>query len=127
MFDSVGDLRLTHHTAAEEDLLSAVAALGVGQSPYVSEYTLFCVFPNGAGVHHHHVGTLGFLDDFIAALGQKAPDPLRIRLILLATVGFHIGAGDGVLFPPVGGDVITILKLLPQLFFRNNGGFAGHV
>ena len=116
LFDPVGHHGLTCHAAAQEDLLSRMAALGVGQGTQVAENTLVGVFPDGAGVHYHHVRTLGFLADAVACLTQHTPDPLRIRLVLLTAVGLHIGHRGPTGLPPNSGDPVTIVKLLLQLF-----------
>ena len=68
-FDALRHLGFSRHAAAEENLLLRMAALGVGQGSQVAEDPLLGVFPDGAGVHHHHVGPLRFLADGIAALG----------------------------------------------------------
>ena len=126
LFDPVRDLGFPGHAAAQKDFLLRVAALGVGQGPQVAENPLLGVFPDGAGVHHHHVGALGALTDGIAALDQIASQLFGVGLVLLAAVGFHIGGGGAPLGLPPGGDFIAIGELGIQLFLRNNGCFGIH-
>ena len=126
VFDAVRHDLLAGHAAAEEDLLTGMAAFCVDQSAQIAENPLFRVFPDGAGVHDHHVGPLGLTADGIAALSQQTPELFGIRFILLAAVGFHIGYRHGILVPPIGGDLITIIELLTQLIFRNHSGFIAH-
>ena len=77
--------------------------------------------------YHYHVGTFGGVCNGVAALGQKAPDSLGIRFVLLAAISLYIGCGDGVPITPVSGDEVTIFKLLTQLFVGNDCGFIAHV
>ena len=81
------------------------------------------MLPDGAGVHNHHICTLGFVYNGIATFYQKTADPLGVSLILLTAVGLHIGLGGDVLLPPKGIDFIAEGKLLLQLFLRNNSCF----
>ena len=85
------------------------------------------MFPDGAGVHDHHIGTLRFLHNAVTAHGQIPAQFFGIRLVLLAAVGFHIGGGGDILLMPVGRDFIAIGKLLLQLRIRNHIGLLAHV
>ena len=109
LLDPGADHFLTGHAAAQEDLLRRMAALGVGQCAQIAEYALLRVFPDGAGVHNHHIGTFGLPDDGIAGLGQIAPEFFGVGFILLAAVGFHIGGGSSALCLPESGNFITFL------------------
>ena len=126
LFDPVGNLGLPRHAAAQEDSLLRMAALGMGR-PQVAENPLLGVLPDGAGIHHHHVGPFGALDDGIAALGQVAPQLFGVCLVLLAAIGLHIGGGRTAFGLPVGGNFITAGELGVQLGLRNDGGFGVHV
>ena len=119
-------LHLSSHAAAEKNLLLRVAALGVGQRPKIAEHPLLCVFPDGAGVHHHHIRSLGRVADGVAAFAEQSPDLLGICFILLAAVGLHIGGGNPVFVQPVLADFMTKGKLLLQLLLRNHCGFGIH-
>ena len=119
-------LLLPCHAAAEKNLLLRVAALGVGQRPKIAEHPLLCVFPDGAGVHHHHIRSLGRVLYGVAAFAEQSPDLLGICFILLAAVGLHIGGGNPVLVQPVLADFMTKGKLLLQLLLRNHCGFGIH-
>ena len=103
-----------------------MTAHGVGQGAQVIVVTLLCVFPDGAGVHIHHIGPFGLSSDRVAALLQHTPDPFGISLVLLTAVGFYIGGGSGVSFMPVSGNLITKGELVIQLFLRNNGSIGVH-
>ena len=94
-------LRLACHAAAQENLLSRVAALGVGEGSQVAEYPLLGMLPDGAGVHHHQVGPLRALAEAIAAGGQKPPNSLGVRLILLAAISLYISRGRPALTVPI--------------------------
>ena len=120
------DLLLSCHAAAKENLLGRVAALGVGQGPQVAEDPLLGMLPDGAGVHHDHIGPICLLADGIAALGQIPPELFGVRLILLAAVGLYIGLGGHPLSCPEGGDFVTESELVFQGFLGNNGGFCIH-
>ncbi len=126
LFDPVGNLGLPRHAAAQEDSLLRMAALGVGQRPQVAENPLLGVLPDGAGIHHHHVGPFGALDDGIAALGQVAPQLFGVCLVLLAAIGLHIGRGCPALGLPIGRNFITEGKLRLQLLLVDDGGFCIH-
>ena len=125
--DAVGNLGFPRHTAAQENFLLRVAALGVGQCAQIAENPLLGVFPDGACVHDDHIRALGAADDGIAALGEKAPQLFGIGLVLLAAVGLHIGGGRTAFGLPVGGNFITAGELGVQLGLRNDGGFGVHV
>jgi hypothetical protein len=84
------------------------------------------MFPDGAGVHDYHIGTLGFGCDGVATLLQHTPDPLGVSFILLAAVSFYIGGGSGVPFTPVSGDLITKGELEIQRILRNNSCLSVH-
>ena len=126
LFDPVGNLGLPRHAAAQEDSLLRMAALGVGQRPQVAENPLLGVLPDGAGIHHHHVGPFGALDDGIAALCQVAPQLFGVCLVLLAAIGLHIGRGCPALGLPIGRNFITEGKLRLQLLLVDDGGFCIH-
>ena len=89
MPDAVGNLGFPRHTAAQENFLLRVAALGVGEGSQVAEYPLLGMLPDGAGVQHHHV-RLGRI------VGERAPhspehthDILAVGHVLLAAEGVH--------------------------------------
>jgi len=126
LFNPVGDLGLSCHAAAQEDLLLRVAALGMGQGAQIAEDPLLRMLTDGAGVHDDHIGPLRAGHDGVAALGQIAPELLRVRLILLAAVGFHIGGGNSACLVPERGGFITIQELLPELRLGDHGGFGIH-
>ena len=79
-----------------------MAALGVGEGPQIAEYPLLRMLPNGAGIHHHQVRPFGPLAKLVAAGGEQPPNPLGVRLILLAAVGLHIGQGPSAPAMPIG-------------------------
>ena len=91
LFKPVLNLRLTGHAAAQKNFLPGMTALGMGQGSQIAEDPLIGVFPDGAGVHDHHVGSFGTVSKTVAAFGQHTPDSFGIGLILLTAVGFHIG------------------------------------
>ena len=84
------------------------------------------VLPDGAGIHHHHVGPFGTLDDGITALCQVAPQLFGVCLVLLAAIGLHIGRGCPALGLPIGRNFITEGKLRLQLLLVDDGGFCIH-
>ena len=84
---------LLHHAAAQADDLVGVAALGMGQGPYVAQHPLLGVLPHGAGVDDHHGGGALIVGKAVAHLGQVAPDALGVGLVLLTAVGVHKGQG----------------------------------
>ena len=98
----------------------------MGQGPQVAEDPLLGMLPDGAGIHHDHIGPLCLLADGIAALGQIPPELFGVRLILLAAVGLYIGLGGHPLSCPEGGDFVTESELVFQGFLGNNGGFCIH-
>ena len=125
--DAVGNLGFPRHTAAQENFLLRVAALGVGQCAQIAENPLLGVFPDGAGVHDDHIRTFGTADNGIAALSEEASQLFGIGLVLLAAVGLHVGGGRTAFGLPVGGNLITAGELGVQLGLRNDGGFGVHV
>ena len=84
------------------------------------------MLPNGAGVHHYHICALGGIGDGVAAFAKNAPDPFGIRLILLATVGFHIGFRYPISVTPVHFIMFAKSQLLLQCFLGNHSGFVVH-
>ena len=126
LLNPVADLLFPCHAAAQEDFLLGMAALGVGQSPQIAEHPLLGVLPDGAGVHHHHIGPLGLLHHGVAAHGQISSQFFGVGFVLLAAVGLHIGGGGAPGPLPEGGDLIAEGKLAVQLRLRNDGGFCIH-
>ena len=117
---------LTGHAAAKENLLTGVAAFGMGQRAQIAEYALLCMFPDGAGVHNDHVRALCGIGDTVTTLAQNATDTLRICLVLLTAVGLNIGGGDGVPFKPISANLIAKSKLFIQFLLADNCCFVIH-
>ena len=126
LFNPLGNLGFACHAAAQENLLPRMTALGVGQCAQITENALLRVLADGAGVHHHHIGTFCLVNDPIAAHGEVAADFFGVCLVLLTAVGFHIGAGGNILFVPVGRDFIAKAKLHLQLLICNHISLLTH-
>ena len=120
----LGDLRLTHHAAADEDLLPRVAALGVYQGADVAEHALLGVLADRAGVDDHEVRALGRVGQAVAAAPQNAADLLGVRLVLLAAVGLHVGDRGLALLFPKALQIIADFILTAQLLHRDQGRFT---
>ena len=48
------------------------------------------VFPDGAGVHEHHVGAFAILGEFKSRFAEQGPDELRVVLVHLAAEGLDM-------------------------------------
>ena len=115
---------LTHHAAAEEDLLTRVAALRVYERADVAEHALLGVLADGAGVEDHGVGALGRVGQAVARGLEHPAQLLGIGLVLLAAVGFDVGRRRDALRRPIIADLRAEPLLALDLLRRDSSGFA---
>ncbi len=121
--DFLRHMGLLGHAAAQTDQGVRVPALHVDQSSHVAEDPLLGVLPDGAGVDDDDPGLLLVVGEAEAHFCQKAPDALRVGLVLLAAVGVH--KGQGLPLRPPGGEFRHGLaegKLLFHVGGGNQGG-----
>ena len=92
---------LAHHAAAQEDLLTWVAAAGMHERADIAEHALLGVLADGAGIEDDEVRALRAVRQTVATVLEHAADLLGIRLVLLAAVGLHKGHRRDALRLPV--------------------------
>jgi len=122
VFHLFGRRGLRHHAAAEKNLLSRMARLGVHQRADVAEHTRFGVLADGAGVDHDAVGPFLGVGELIAAGDEHPADALGVGLVLLAAVGVDPGERRAAGRAPVVADARAAVLLPGQFFGRNDGG-----
>ena len=92
-FDLPGHMGLLGHAAAHADQLAGLCPLGVHQRAHVAQSPHLRMLPDGAGVDEDQVGLRLLIGELIPHLGQVAPQPLGVGLVLLTAVGVHKGQG----------------------------------
>ena len=53
-------------------------------------HLLFCIFPNGTGIDHHHIRLLQFIRNPVTQIGHDRGHYFAVREIHLAAVALHV-------------------------------------
>jgi hypothetical protein len=122
----LGRVRLLGHAPAQADKLLWVPPLYVDQGAHIAENPLFGVFPDGTGVDNDDCGLLLAGGEAVAHLGQPAPEPFGVGLVLLAPIGVHKGQGRLGLPGVELGYGLTVVQLCLDLGGGNKCGVPFH-
>ena len=89
VFDSFGNIFLLHHAAAKGDNHVRLCCFIFFECADVSENTVLCMFPNGAGVIKNKVGFFNTVRQFVTERTENAFDFFAVGDVSLTAVSMH--------------------------------------